>query len=56
MALQVLAYRVIVITSAKASLLKSPVERKNAAALRTNIFAPGAEALLRSWLSDVADV
>jgi len=45
-ALQVLAYCVMVISSARASLLSRPTVRKIAAALRTNIFAPGAGALL----------
>lgn len=47
MALQVLGYRVIVTTSAEAFLVKDPNVRRKAAALRMNIFAPGAEALLR---------
>jgi hypothetical protein len=46
MALQVLAYCVMVISSATVSLLSEPNVRKSAATLRTNIFALGAKAIL----------
>lgn len=48
-ALQVLAYFVTVTISARACLLSEPSVKSSAAALRTNIFAPGAEAQCRRY-------